>query len=207
MFSIKPANSVRKAATLYISALRVPCRFRRTEKGNSSQNTEEGEKISKKKLGKRERLFCLYYSQMLNGRDAAAKAGYLLHPEETAARLLCRSEVLQEVARLNTTQNSHSQEAAAGYRRLAFGSVADALRLLVAEEMPGVEELAQLDLFNVSEIKRPKGGGLEIKFFDRLKPLERLAEMGANESESTALPFFEALNNSARSLNGSGADE
>lgn len=131
----------------------------------------------------------------------------MLHPEETAARLLCRSEVLQEVAGLNTTQNSHSQEAAAGYRRLAFGSVADALRLLVSEEMPGVEELAQLDLFNVSEIKRPKGGGLEIKFFDRLKPIERLAEMGANESENTALPFFEALNNSARALDGSGADE
>lgn len=58
-----------------------------------------------------------------------------------------------------------------------------------------------MDLFNISEIKRPKGGGLEIKFFDRLKPLEKLQEISTDSSQ-TALPFYEALNNGAKALNG-----
>lgn len=92
-------------------------------------------------------------------------------------------------------------EAATGYKRLAFGSVSDALNLIFREEAPTKEELAEMDLFNISEIKRPKGGGLEIKFFDRLKPLERLAEMSESEA-ATAIPFYEALNGSAKALYG-----
>lgn len=97
-------------------------------------------------------------------------------------------------------------EAATGYKRLAFGSVADALSLIFCEEAPTKEELAEMDLFNVAEIKRPKGGGLEIKFFDRLKPLERLAEMSEGEA-AAALPFYEALNSSAKALYGRDALE
>lgn len=94
-----------------------------------------------------------------------------------------------------------------GYKRLAFGSAADALKLIFREEPPTDEEIEQMDLFNISEIKKPKGGGLEIKFFDRLKPLERLSEMTANEGENSALPFYEALNNGAKALLGREADE
>ena len=90
-------------------------------------------------------------------------------------------------------------DAAIGYKRLAFGSAADALKLIFSEEAPDLQELEQMDFFNVSEIKRPKGGGLEIKFFDRLKPLERLAEI-SSDSAQTALPFYEALNNGAKAL-------
>lgn len=97
-------------------------------------------------------------------------------------------------------------EAATGYKRLAFGSAADALSLLFREEAPTKEELDEMDLFNVSEIKRPKGGGLEIKFFDRLKPLERLSEMSESEA-AAALPFYEALNSSAKALYGRDALE
>ncbi len=64
-----------------------------------------------------------------------------------------------------------------------------------------------MDLFNIAEIKRPKGGGLEIKFFDRLKPLERLAEMSADEAADSAIPFYQALENSAQALRESVADE
>ena len=55
----------------------------------------------------------------------------------------------------------------------------------------------KLDLFNVSEIKRPKGGGLEIKFFDRLKALEHLEQLCTGGDEDSALPFYKALENSA----------
>ena len=63
--------------------------------------------------------------------------------------------------------------AAVGYRKLAFGKITDALRLLYAEQ-PDEGELEGMDLFMVSDIRRNKDGMLEIKFFDRLKALDKL---------------------------------
>ncbi len=137
-----------------------------------------------------------------NGSEAAARSGYTLNPKSAAVKLLGRKEIAEEIAAAAAAQRGIQTEAAAGYKRLAFGSVADALSLIFCEEAPTKEELATMDLFNVSEIKRPKGGGLEIKFFDRLKPLERLSEMSESETAS-ALPFYEALNGSAKALYGS----
>lgn len=64
-----------------------------------------------------------------------------------------------------------------------------------------------MELFNIAEIKRPKGGGIEIKFFDRLKALERLADMTADEATDSALPFYRALENSANAIRKSDAGE
>ncbi len=168
---------------------------------------KEGEKIGKKSLSKKEKLFCLNYAFLPNGRDAAKKAGYALNPQAAAAKLLSRKDIADEIAALTKTQKPCRNEAAAGYRRLAFGSAADALSLIFCEDPPSEEKLGEMDLFNIAEIKRPKGGGIEIKFFDRLKPLERLAEMSAEEASDGALPFYQALENSARALKESAADE
>ena len=65
----------------------------------------------------------------------------------------------------------------AGLKRLAFGSCTDAVYLVFADELPPPAVIEGLDLFNVSEIKRVKGGGVEIKLFDRLKALEKLSEL------------------------------
>ena len=89
-----------------------------------------------------------------------------------------------------------------GYEKLAFGSIEDAVRLLFCEEA-GSELLSQLDLFNIAEIKRPKGGGMEIKFFDRLKAMEYLNELGRMEQAGQS-PFYQALEEGARSLRGGG---
>lgn len=144
---------------------------------------------------------------MPDGRDAAIKSGYTLSPQTAAAKLLSRKDITEEIASLAKAQMPHRNEAAAGYRRLAFGSVSDALRLVFCEDPPSGEELNEMNLFNVAEIKRPKGGGIEIKFFDRLKPLERLAEMSGEETECGALPFYQALESSARQIRESVADE
>ncbi|MFR7483143.1 MAG: terminase small subunit, partial [Eubacterium sp.] len=56
-----------------------------------------------------------------------------------------------------------------GLKRLAFGEIKDAVLLLFAQEGDILSQLPGLDLYNISEIKRPKGGGMEIKFFDRIK--------------------------------------
>lgn len=168
---------------------------------------KEGEIIGKKSLSKKEKLFCLNYAILPDGRDAAAKAGYALNPQAAAAKLLSRKDIADEIASLIKAQTPHRNEAAAGYRRLAFGNVADALSLIFREDPPTKEELSEMDFFNVAEIKRPKGGGIEIKFFDRLKPLERLAEMSGEDEVSGALPFYQALDSSAKAIQESVADE
>ncbi len=173
----------------------------------TQKNNKEGEKIAKKALSKREKLFCLNYAILPDACEAAANAGYTINPQAAAVKLLSRSDITNEIAALTKTQTPHISEAAAGYRRLAFGSVADALCLIFSEDPPSREELGEMNLFNVAEIKRPKGGGIEIKFFDRLKPLERLAQMSGEESVSGALPFYQALESAAQRIGGAFEDD
>lgn len=84
-----------------------------------------------------------------------------------------------------------------GYEKLAFGNIKDAVKLLFADDI-SPRSLARLDLFNVSEIKRPKGGGMEIKFFDRIKALQCLESL--SEPENRASDFLEALQKGAENL-------
>lgn len=83
-----------------------------------------------------------------------------------------------------------------GLLDIALGSVSDAISLLFMTEEEIIERLPKLKLINVSEIKRPKGGGMEIKFFDRIKALERLGTDNISDSDSS-LSFYEALEKSA----------
>lgn len=83
-----------------------------------------------------------------------------------------------------------------GLLDIALGSVSDAISLLFMTEEEIIERLPKLKLINVSEIKRPKGGGMEIKFFDRIKALERLGTDKISNSDSS-LSFYEALEKSA----------
>lgn len=152
-------------------------------------------------LKEKEKLFCSYFSELRNARNAAAKAGYGILTHRSAVKLLAREEIRKEIERIDRTRLVSIEEVISGYRQLAFGSVADALKLVYAEESPNSYELEGLELFNVSEIKRPKGGGIEIKFFDRLKALEHLEALsnGGKEDDS-ALPFYMALEKSAAAL-------
>lgn len=84
-----------------------------------------------------------------------------------------------------------------GFRRLAFGDIQDAVKLLFETEENILSSLPSLDLFNISEIKRQKGGGMEIKFFDRIKALEKLREITGADERQTALSFYDALEKSA----------
>ncbi|MDE6864097.1 MAG: terminase small subunit [Eubacterium sp.] len=88
------------------------------------------------------------------------------------------------------------KEVSEGLRRLAFGEIRDAVSLLFESEDDIIEKLPELDLFNISEIKRVKGGGMEIKFFDRLKALDKLGQVINTTDKSQAKSFYEALENS-----------
>ncbi|MDE6088626.1 MAG: hypothetical protein K2G25_09600, partial [Oscillospiraceae bacterium] len=62
-----------------------------------------------------------------------------------------------------------------GLKKLASGKINDAVALVFAEDIPPPEQLARLQLFNISSVKRVKGG-VEVQFFDRQKALEKLYE-------------------------------
>lgn len=93
-----------------------------------------------------------------------------------------------------------------GLRRLAFGEIQDAVKLLFESEENILSILPRLNLFNVSEIKRQKGGGMEIKFFDRIKALERLSESIGSDERQTAVSFYDALERSTASIKESAAE-
>ena len=52
-------------------------------------------------------------------------------------------------------KKSIRQEYTEGLRHLAFGEIQDAVRLLYAPEEQILPALGEMDLFNISEIKRP----------------------------------------------------
>ena len=150
-------------------------------------------------LTPRERSFCESYLECGNAREAALSAGFSKDPKREGERLLSDQKVVEEITRLSGLRKSLlSQLAYTGYLRLAFGGVSDAVKLLFADE-PTPEQIAQMDLFSVAEIKRPKDGSMEIRFADRLKALEKL-EQALPEKDGAAMPFYEALRLASRSV-------
>ncbi len=102
-----------------------------------------------------------------------------------------------EVAQEKKTARAPAESVRGGYEKLAYGGVNDAVRLLFEEE-PDPEELRKMDLFSVAEIRRVKGGGTEIKFYDRMKALECLRAMEERGSEQS--PLYRALCRCAKEL-------
>lgn len=136
------------------------------------------------------KLFARFFFHLRNAREAAVRVG---SPPDCAeaegAALLHDKWVGEEIKKLEESDAQGTAYAKSGLTRLAFGAVNDAVRLAFDEEITS-EEIMKLDLYNVSEIKRPKGGGLEIKFFDRQRALEKLVELDpqfGEESEAQRL--------------------
>ena len=91
-----------------------------------------------------------------------------------------------------------------GYEKIAFGSIGDAVKLLFMEELKP-KEAKKLDLFTVAEIKKPKGGGMEIKFFDRIKALQCLENISRQESSPSS--FYEAILKGAEAIENNSEEE
>lgn len=157
-----------------------------------------------KKLSEKEALFCAYAAEGADPRGCAARAGFSVAPSRTAEKLLAREEIRTRIKQLQEERRSCAQ-VESGLRKLAFGSCADAFKLLLCGDELSTEEIEALDLFNVSDIKRPKGGGLEIKFYDRLKALERLSQLSGTGG-GTQSSFVDALLEGAKLLGGEAED-
>lgn len=147
-------------------------------------------------LTSKETEFCRQYAVLKNAREAAARAGYAF-PGAAGLKLLCRPQITEKIEALSEQLCCRAQ-AVDGLRRIAFGSVSDAVKLILSlEEIKNVEEL---DLFMISEIKLPKSGGVELKFFDRIKALEALASISDDVSEDGAVPFINAIMKGAAAI-------
>ena len=149
-------------------------------------------------LKQKRKAFCCNYVMLGNVEEAAVKAGF----EKDEALLqgvacLESSECRKLIAKLRTNLTD-SGNVSAGLKRLAFGNCSDAVYLVFADELPPSSVISGLDLFNVSEIKRVKGGGVEVKLFDRQKALEKLFEFENSYSDrSSAESLIEALTKTA----------
>lgn len=145
----------------------------------------------------KEKLFCTYYIHCRDPVEAAQKSGYSF-PAKRGYSLLERNDIAQYIQQLEEQRFYDRLEVEAGYRRLAFGCIGDAVSLLFKENLTE-EDIARMNLFNVSEIKRPKGGGLEIKFFDRLKALDKLESCCRNSGDG-ADKLFKIIGQSAERM-------
>ncbi len=89
------------------------------------------------------------------------------------------------------------EQALEGLSHIAFGGVTDPIRLLFCEEVTPAA-LRKMDLYTISEIKRPRGGGMEIRFYDRIKALQSLLELEAVGEDGAGLAL--ALEEGAKAL-------
>lgn len=154
--------------------------------------------MSEKNYKSKRNAFCCYYVMLGNVAEAAAKAGFD-RDNALAEGIRCLKSAYCKKAIAGMRELlSDSRSVAAGLKRLAFGSCSDAVYLVFADELPPPEVIERLDLFNVSEIKRVKGGGVEVKLFDRMKALEKLFELeNAFSDKDKAANLIQALTSSA----------
>ena len=162
--------------------------------------------MNKKKMTKKELDFCRHFVRLRNPKEAAIRSGFTLLPEHRGIALLSRKEIKDKITELEKECSATSNLVSAGLQRLAFGSISDAIRLILSANDNCSPDIDSLDLFNVSEIKITNGKGMEIKFFDRLKALERLAEISCDDRDNGALAFYEAIERSAIKQTESEAD-
>ena len=162
-------------------------------------------------MNKKEKLFCGHYAKLQNYEEAAKKAGF--KPSKATnigINLLLNPEIKSKIESILKEDKDTDliQEVIVGLKRLAFGSIDDAVKLVFAESLKDVEDLGNLNLFNISEIKKLKSGGCEIKFFDRFDALNKILEIFRQISTSNKnTDLFDAIKKSSEAINKNESDQ
>ena len=151
------------------------------------------------------RAFAKMFVRTRNGSETAVRLGAEpSQAKQIEADYLANKAVKREIRRLDKEDVQTLCYVKTGLSRLAFGSINEAAALVFSEE-PTREEVLRADLFNVAELKKVKGGGVEMKFFDRQRALEKLVELDPELKEiSAAQEFLNAVYDGSR--DGGGAD-
>ena len=140
------------------------------------------------------KTFAQLYARLRNSFETAVRLGIPPSKAKTEGERMANTPGVQKSLRSIESSAPYSfSEVRAGLARLAFGSVNDAVSLIFSDQ-PTPYAIAHSDLFNISDIKRVKGGGVEVKFFDRQKALEKLLELDDKlQSDSKADDFLSAV--------------
>ncbi|MBO6141108.1 MAG: hypothetical protein J6O40_04865 [Ruminococcus sp.] len=134
--------------------------------------------------------------------EAARRTGI---DECAGLKLSLSRRVQRRLAKYYKSRELTLYRARAGLERIAFGRINDAAELALSGDEENFSRFDGADLFNVSELKRVKGGGVEIKFFDRLKAIEQLIaldEVILNNASSE-----EFMSRFAAAVSGDGEEE
>ena len=109
--------------------------------------------------------------------------------------LLTEPEILRLVRKHRRLRNRLAKNAAREVlRRLVLAPVNDAARLALSEEIP--PELDGMELYGISEIKKVKGGGVEVKLINRLEAIRLMYELESRAGDQKKTDsFFAALKN------------
>ena len=132
-----------------------------------------------------------------NPKEAAIKAGYSnASAEQTAQKLLSRKDINEylEKIKIDLKKDQILGLAITALKRLIFCRPNDVLILALKSQDLSESQIENLDLFQISEIKKLKDGGFEFKFTDRIKAIDCLISlMDKMEDDSGAENFFRAL--------------
>lgn len=148
------------------------------------------------------KLFCIFVARGFEPEEAAVRSGIPINgdPARTACLLLGEYGLRRRIARLTKALAfcAPAARARSGLERLALGAGYGREEVQLAD---GADPLPPDLLFHLAEVKYPKGGGVELKFFDRLKALSLLAGLEGEGGEAES-PLLDALSRSANALAG-----
>lgn len=153
-------------------------------------------------MKKREKDFCRLTVVTGDPHTAALRAGYK-RPDEAWPELITRADIADEIRRVTREVSKVFRDTLlCSLYRLTASDNNDAVRLLYHEQVSD-EEIREMNLSGIAEIKRTKDKSVEIKFFDRIKALDRLSELGETFGESSSAGgLLEAMRLSAQALRG-----
>lgn len=142
-------------------------------------------------------MFCRHYCNYLNPKESAIKAGYPAHKaEKIAEKLLSKKEISSFIKNFeNKIQKDKIFNIfIIALKRMILYRSNDIIKLLIKSENMSKEEIENLDLFNICEIKKLKDGGFEFKFIDRIKAIETLLTiLDKTQNNLQINDFFKAL--------------
>lgn len=145
-------------------------------------------------LNARQKLFCHWFALTRDARGSAARCWKAPEKLAEALTLLETPAARSYLAEVEASMGGAGRLATAeeGYRKLAFGAITDAVRLMFPAEGETLH-IGEMDLFNIAKLSQAKGG-LEVTFFDRLAALDRLAAQQKEDSgQKDAFGFLEAV--------------
>ncbi len=135
-------------------------------------------------LSEKEKLFSLRYVSTGNPVNSLKFAGYTkkLCTPKKAISLLEKKHIKKKIQELREEQRKKLKSTViCGLKKLAFGSINNQVKILMSKNFENQNSPSH-DLFNVQEIRIPRSGALEIKFFNRQSAMEKLLEFIRDES-------------------------